>query len=145
MAENAEKIIPSEIRSRNTAELISLRSAKVEELRKLRFKKALQGAQGAPIKTHAFKELRRDIARLNTVLGEQARGDTVTIKAKAEAKPKKVKAEKPAAEATEAKAEKPAKKEATSKTEKASAKKAATADGEKKAPAKKKTAKKGEE
>jgi ribosomal protein L29 len=142
MAENAEKIVTSEIRSRNTAELISLKSAKVEELRKLRFKKALQGAQGGPVKTHEFKELRRDIARLNTVIGEQGRGETVTAKAKSEPKAKKPKA------AAAPKAEKPAKAkaEAKPKAEKAPAKaKAAKADTEKKAPAKKKAAKKGEE
>lgn len=137
MAQNAEVVITSEIRSRNTAELVSLLSAKTEELRKLSFKQALQGAQGAPVKTHQFKELRRDIARLNTVLGEQARGETVVTKPKSERKAKT--ADKPAAE-------KSVKKEAKPKAvKKAPATKAAKADGEKKAPAKKKTAKKGEE
>lgn len=122
MAENAEKVVASNIRDRNPAELISLRSAKVEELRKLRFKKALEGSQAVTVKSHQFQALRRDIAVLNTVLGEKDRG--VTIEAKA---PKAAKAKKPAAE------------------KKAAAPKKAKAEKTEKAPAKKAKAKKGEE
>lgn len=135
MAENAEKIVASNIRDRNPAELISLRSAKVEELRKMRFKKALEGSQAVTIKSHQFQALRRDIAVLNTVLGEKDRG--VTVEAKAPKAPKvKAKAEKPKAE----------KKAAAPKAEKAAAPKKAKAEKTEKAPAKKATkAKKGEE
>ncbi len=122
MAENAEKVVASNIRDRNPAELISLRSAKVEELRKLRFKKALEGSQAVTVKSHQFQALRRDIAVLNTVLGEKDRG--VTIEAKA---PKAPKAKKPAVE------------------KKAAAPKKAKAEKTEKAPAKKAKAKKGEE
>jgi len=131
MAQNAEKVVASNIRDRNPAELISLRSAKVEELRKLRFKKALEGSQAVTIKSHEFQALRRDIAVLNTVLGEKDRG--VTVEAKA---PKAPKAAKP-------KAEKKA--DAPKAEKKAAAPKKAKAEKIEKALAKKAKAKKGEE
>ncbi|MEZ0310250.1 MAG: 50S ribosomal protein L29 [Myxococcota bacterium] len=128
MAQNAEKVVASNIRDRNPAELISLRSAKVEELRKLRFKKALEGSQAVTIKSHEFQALRRDIAVLNTVLGEKDRGVTVEAKAPKAAKPKaEKKADAPKAE------------------KKAAAPKKAKAEKTEKAPAKKAKAKKGEE
>jgi ribosomal protein L29 len=131
MAENAEKVVAGNIRDRNPAELISLRSTKVEELRKLRFKKALEGAQTVTIKSHQFQALRRDIAVINTVLGEKGRGDVIEAKPKAEKPAKAPKAEK---KADAPKAEK-----------KAAAPKKAKAEKSEKAPAKKAKAKKGEE
>ncbi len=127
MAQNAEKVIASNIRDRNPAELISLRSAKVEELRKLRFKKALEGSQAVTVKSHEFQALRRDIAVLNTVLGEKDRGVSVEAKAPKAPKPKAEKAPKAEKKAAAPKAEKKPKAE---KTDKAPAKKAKAKKGE---------------
>jgi ribosomal protein L29 len=138
MAENAQRVVASNIRDRNPAELISLRSEKVEELRKLRFKKALEGAQAVTIKSHEFSALRRDIAVLNTVLGEKNAGVVVEAKAPKAPKPKaEKKAPAPKAEKAEAKEKAP------KAEKKAAPKKAAKAD--EKAPAKKSRAKKSEE
>ncbi len=127
MAQNAERVVASNIRDRNPAELISLRSAKVEELRKLRFKKALEGSQAVTIKSHEFQALRHDIAVLNTVLGEKDRGVTVEAKAPRAPKAKAEKAPKAEKKAAAPKAEKKPKAE---KTEKAPAKKAKAKKGE---------------
>ena len=127
MAQNAERVVASNIRDRNPAELISLRQAKVEELRKLRFKKALEGSQAVTIKSHEFQALRRDIAVLNTVLGEKDRGVTVEAKQPAVPKAKPAKAPKAEKKAAEPKAEKKPKAE---KTDKAPAKKAKAKKGE---------------
>lgn len=139
MAENAERVVASNIRDRNPAELISLRSEKVEQLRKMRFKKALEGAQAVTIKSHEFSALRRDIAVLNTVLGEKSAGVVIEAKAPKAAKPKaEKKAPAPKAEKAEAKEKAP------KAEKKAAPKKAAKADDDK-APAKKSRAKKSEE
>ena len=61
-------VIVKEIRDRSAAELESLLASKREELHGLRFKHSL----GQLEKTHTVKMLRRDIARIQTVLTENA-------------------------------------------------------------------------
>ena len=60
-------VIASEIRNRSKAELESLLAEKTEELHKTKFGYAL----GQITKTHLKRDLKRDIARINTVLGEK--------------------------------------------------------------------------
>ena len=67
MARNENTVVARELRERNDAELRSLLGTKVEELHKVEFKKAL----GQLRETHTLKSLRRDIARLRTVLHER--------------------------------------------------------------------------
>lgn len=59
-------VIVKEIRGRGDAELVSLLDSKAEELHQVKFKHALGQLQT----THELKQLKRDIARLKTVLGE---------------------------------------------------------------------------
>lgn len=68
MAENANAVVAKELRSRAPAELRSLLNEKTDELYKARSKHAL----GQLRTTHTIKQLKRDIAVLNTVLSEQA-------------------------------------------------------------------------
>lgn len=72
MAKNENILKASELRKRGAAELKSLLDEKAEELHKTRFKLAL----GQQAKTHTLRQLRRDIARLQTVLNEQQRAAT---------------------------------------------------------------------
>jgi large subunit ribosomal protein L29 len=126
MANEMNTVTAQGLRDRNEAEMLSLLGTKQEELQKLRFKQALR----QPVKTHEIVLLRRDIARLNTVLTEKRKGIVVVAKAKPVKTPKP-KAEKKAAAEVEAAPKK-----------KAPAKKAEKAEkSEKKAPAKKTKAK----
>lgn len=59
-------VVVKEIRERADAELVSLIDSKTEELHQAKFKHALSQLQT----THELKQLKRDIARLKTVLGE---------------------------------------------------------------------------
>jgi large subunit ribosomal protein L29 len=68
MAKNENQNAAKELRDRGPAELKSLLAGKVEELFKAQFKHAL----GQLRTTHQLKTLRRDIARINTVLKEKA-------------------------------------------------------------------------
>jgi len=72
-------VAAKELRERGDAELQSLLATKVEELQKARFKHAL----GQLRTTHTLKALKRDVARIETVLGQRA--------AKAAEKPAEVK------------------------------------------------------
>ena len=67
MAENENSVIVSEMRERSESELHSLLDAKREDLQKLRFKHSL----GQLRETHQLRSLKRDVARLNTVLRER--------------------------------------------------------------------------
>lgn len=67
MSGNTEKVNLSELRQRNEAEVRSLLGSKAEELRKLRFKHAI----GQLRETHTLRTIRRDIAKLNTVLAQR--------------------------------------------------------------------------
>ena len=69
MAKHENAIIAKELRGRAEAELRSLLLAKSEELQKLKFKQAL----GQLRETHNLTVLRRDIARLETVLTEKSK------------------------------------------------------------------------
>ena len=69
MAEGDIKIVAKELRDRSEAELRSLLASKREELFGFKFKHAL----GQLRETHTIKTLKRDIARINTVLQEQAK------------------------------------------------------------------------
>lgn len=68
MAKNANMVVAKELRERNDDELKSLLAEKYEELHSARFKHAL----GQLDKTHGLKFLRRDIAKMRTVLAERA-------------------------------------------------------------------------
>jgi large subunit ribosomal protein L29 len=67
MAEVKEKVMASELRDRNDAELQSMLSEKVDELHGVKFKKAL----GQLAQSHFIKQLKQDIARLKTILNER--------------------------------------------------------------------------
>ena len=67
MAENEERVLVKELRERSDAELASLRDAKTEELHRASFNHALGQLQT----THVLKALKRDIARINTVLRQR--------------------------------------------------------------------------
>ncbi|MBI3179198.1 MAG: 50S ribosomal protein L29 [Deltaproteobacteria bacterium] len=69
MAKNENIVLTKELRGRGEAELKSLLDQKSDELSKLGFKHALQQLR----ETHKLKLLKRDIARIRTVLGERAR------------------------------------------------------------------------
>ncbi len=58
-----------ELRTRSAAELRSLLANKQETLQKLRFKHQL----GQLTKTHELKELRRDVARIETIMRQEQR------------------------------------------------------------------------
>ena len=68
MAEGKDKLLASEIRDRNDAEIQSLLNEKVEELHSVKFKKAL----GQLAQSHLIKQLKQDIARLKTIWNERA-------------------------------------------------------------------------
>ena len=68
MAKNENTVKASEMKDRNESELRSLLQSKVDELHKARFKQAL----GQLRQTHTMRVLRRDIARLQTVLTQRA-------------------------------------------------------------------------
>ena len=68
MAENEDRVIVKEVRSRNDAELQSLLASKADDLHKAKFKHALGQLQN----THELKALKKDVARLNTLLNERA-------------------------------------------------------------------------
>ncbi len=72
-------VAAKELRERGDAELKSLLAEKLDELTKSRFKHAL----GQLRTTHTLKALKRDVARIETVLGQRA--------AQAAAKPAEVK------------------------------------------------------
>jgi large subunit ribosomal protein L29 len=69
MAKHENTIVAKELRERSEAEIRSLLASKIEDLHKASFKHALGQLQ----ETHTLKLLRRDVARLNTVLREQSR------------------------------------------------------------------------
>ena len=60
-------VVATELRKRPEAELKSLLLAKTEELQKSLFKHELKQLRN----THTLKNLKHDIARLNTVLSER--------------------------------------------------------------------------
>lgn len=66
--ENA--VVVKELRDRNDAELESLLASKSDDLHKTSFKHSL----GQLRETHQLKSLRRDIARLKTVLQQRIKG-----------------------------------------------------------------------
>ena len=70
---NENTVIVKEIRDRADAELVSLIESKSEELQQAKFKHALGQLQT----THELKQLKRDIARLNTVLRESVAKKTI--------------------------------------------------------------------
>ena len=69
MPKSGDQIAAKELRERGEPELRSLLSSKQEELHKARFKHAL----GQLRQTHGLRNMRRDIARLTTILGERTR------------------------------------------------------------------------
>jgi large subunit ribosomal protein L29 len=56
------------------------------KLKKEQFNLRFQRASGQLEKTSRVREVRRDIAKVQTLLGQKARGEVVTAKAKAEKK-----------------------------------------------------------
>lgn len=64
---NENTVKAREVRDRNEAEIESLLAAKVEELHSAKFQHAL----GQLRETHTLKALKRDIAKLRTVLAEK--------------------------------------------------------------------------
>jgi large subunit ribosomal protein L29 len=62
-----EQVVAKELRGRADGELRSLLASKADELHKLKFKLSL----GQLRTTHEIKELKRDVARLYTVLNEK--------------------------------------------------------------------------
>jgi large subunit ribosomal protein L29 len=69
MASEKTTVIVREVRGHTAAELDSLLASKVDELQRRAFKHAL-GQLGT---THELRQLRRDIARLETVINEKKR------------------------------------------------------------------------
>jgi len=67
MAKNENIVVAKELGERTDAELESLLASKGEELHRNKFKHAL----GQLRETHTLRSLRRDIARLRTVLGQR--------------------------------------------------------------------------
>jgi large subunit ribosomal protein L29 len=61
----------NELRQKNKAELDEL----ILDLRREQFNLRMQKGSGQPIKTHRVRELRREIARIKTIVNEQARGN----------------------------------------------------------------------
>lgn len=64
------RVVPSEMRDRSESELQTLLNGKREELHKTRFKHAI----GQLRETHELRGLKRDISRIETILGELRRG-----------------------------------------------------------------------
>ncbi len=62
----------SELRTKNIAELEAL----LLDLRKNQFELRMQSATGQLAKTHLFKETRKDIARIKTIMNEMKAGAT---------------------------------------------------------------------
>jgi large subunit ribosomal protein L29 len=60
----------SELRSKTPAELTTL----LLELRKNQFELRMQSATGQLAKVHLFKETRKDIARIKTIINEMKAG-----------------------------------------------------------------------
>lgn len=71
MAESEDRVVVRELRERQPSELRSLLESKTEELFKAKFKKAL----GQLRETHTLQALKKDIARIRTILGERAKSD----------------------------------------------------------------------
>jgi large subunit ribosomal protein L29 len=69
MAKKENMVVAKELRERSDAELRSLLASKLDELHKVKFNHAL----GQLRDTHTLKLLKKDIARLRTVLKEQAK------------------------------------------------------------------------
>ena len=69
MAKRENAVVAQELRQRGAAELKSLVDAKKEELQRMKFKHLV----GQLRQTHTLVELKRDIARLHTVIAEQKR------------------------------------------------------------------------
>jgi large subunit ribosomal protein L29 len=69
-----EKVKATELKDRHESELRSLLSNKQEELRKARFKHALNQLR----ETHSLKALRLDIAKINTVLSQRMHAEAGT-------------------------------------------------------------------
>jgi large subunit ribosomal protein L29 len=69
-----EKVKATELKGRHESELRSLLSNKQEELRKARFKHALNQLR----ETHSLKALRLDIAKINTVLSQRMHAEAGT-------------------------------------------------------------------
>ena len=69
MAKSEDAVVVKELRERGDAEVRSLLATKIEELQGVKFKQALGQLQ----ETHTLKVLRREVARLKTVLGERAK------------------------------------------------------------------------
>ena len=67
MAENDTAVVVKELHDRSDAELGSLLVAKREDLHAAKFKHAL----GQLAQTHQLRSLKRDVARLATVLRER--------------------------------------------------------------------------
>ena len=80
MADNDNRILVKELRSRGDEELVSLLESKIEDLHGANFKHAV----GQLEHTHSLRQLRRDIARLRTVINER-RGTAQTEKTGTEA------------------------------------------------------------
>jgi large subunit ribosomal protein L29 len=56
----------AELRNKNRAELVK----DMLDLRKEHFNLRMQSGSGAAVKTHRFKEIRRAIARIKTILAQ---------------------------------------------------------------------------
>ena len=69
-----DKLSMEQLQERNNAELHSLLGSKAEELRKARFKHAM----GQLRETHTLKVLRRDIAKVHTLLARRPRQTEIT-------------------------------------------------------------------
>ena len=67
MAKRENAVVAQELRQRSAAELKSLVDAKKAELQQMKFKHMV----GQLRQTHTLAELKRDIARLHTVIAEQ--------------------------------------------------------------------------
>ncbi len=72
MAKSENMVVAKELRERSEAELKSLLASKIEELHKVKFNHAL----GQLRDTHTLKLLKKDVARLKTVLREQQAKET---------------------------------------------------------------------
>jgi large subunit ribosomal protein L29 len=121
-----------ELRTKTPDELIGL----LTDLKKEQFNLRFQKSSGQLENTARVRVVRREIAKISTVLTEKKNGQEVKVSAKPAAKPAAKKA--PAKKAAPAKKTKPAKKAAPVTKTKAAAKKPLA----KKAPAKKAAAKK---
>ena len=65
---------PSEMRNLSDADFAREIDARKKELMELRF----QGAMGQLAQPHRVRQLRREVAQLNTIRGEQGRATRVT-------------------------------------------------------------------